>query len=418
MLRLGTVIISLLTSILIYYIAKKVFDEKIAFWSVVLFQIIPHFVVVWLTMFVELPLALFWSISLLILIKIIKTSNIQLQTSKQSQNTETTNETVRWLLLGVTIGLGTLSKYTMFLFWPCLAFFFVLSPESRFWLKRKEPYLSLLLSLILFLPVLIWNSQHNLASFAFHSGKASAEAWGVNILPFVGDQLVHFTPFLVFALYNVFRYAYKKNAGTKLLFAFSCPILLLFLLLSVKIKIWAHWPEVGYIAAIPLAVAYLVESKKSLTKFIVWISLFTTLVLSILFWLSPGVLTRQPDYRANYSLADKLPKGHKIFAGSYVTASLLEFYTKRPAYLATGFLMSGQPWGEKQYEIWGVPNLKKGESVLYYGEDTQAFRDRASKYFAKVEELPDVKLYLVEDYITNNYKMLKLEGFKKTDLHP
>jgi 4-amino-4-deoxy-L-arabinose transferase-like glycosyltransferase len=405
MLRLGTVIITLLTSILIYFLAKKIFDEKVAFWSAVLFQILPHFVVVWLTMFVELPLALCWTAALLVLTLAIK-SKVKSQKSKL------------WYILGIIIGLGCLSKYTMFLFWPCLAVFFLVSKENRFWLRRKEPYLCFLLSAVCFLPVIIWNSQHQWGSFTFHGAKASADAWGTNFLPFVGDQLVHFTPFLLFALYNVYRYSLKKDEGTRLLFSFSAPVLLLFFLLSAKIKIWAHWTEVGYIGALPLTVGYLLETGRSLKKFITWIAIFTGLVLSILLLASPGVLWQQAGYRQNYTLAENLPFEYKIFAKTNVSSSLLEFYTKRPTYLATGFLMSGQPWGERQYELWGIPELKKGETVLYYGEDNSFFRDRAGKYFNKITELPEVKLYLVEDYITNNYKMFKLEGLKEEGLHP
>jgi 4-amino-4-deoxy-L-arabinose transferase-like glycosyltransferase len=425
-LRLGTVIITLLTSILIYFLAKKIFDEKIAFWSAVLFQILPHFVVVWLTMFVELPLALCWTAALLILANLFRNSICDIRNSNDVRITNYALRITRlWYLLGLTVGLGCLSKYTMFLFWPCLAIFFILSPENRFWLKQKEPYICFLLSAVCFLPVLIWNSQHAWISFTFHGAKASADAWGVNLPPFAFDQLVHYTPFLLFALYNVYRYSLKKDEGTRLLFSFSAPVLALFLLLSAKIKIWAHWTEVGYIGALPLTVAYLFEDRpacrqagKSLKKFITWIALFTGLVLAVLLFVSPGVWPHQADYRRNYTLAAKLPPGYKLFAKTNVSASLLEFYTKRPTYLATGFLMSGQPWGKKQYELWGIPELKKGETVLYYGEDNSFFRDRAEKYFTKITELSDVKLYLVEDYITNNYKMFKLEGFQGDKLHP
>jgi len=400
-LRLGVVFITLLVSILIYFIARDIFNEKVAFWSVVLFQLLPHFVVVWLTQFVELPLALFWAISLWIMTRIIKTK-----------------EGYWWYLLAVTLGLGYLSKYTMFLFWLCLDIFFFLSPENRFWLKRKELHLCLLISALFFLPVLIWNSQHQWVSFAFHSGKTTADAWGNNILPFVADQLVHFTPFLLFALYNVGKFNLKKDAGSKLLFSFSFPILLLFLLLSVKVKIWAHWPSIGYIAALPLTINYLIESGKSLKKFMTWIVIFTALILAILFWVSPAVLRHQKDYAHNFKLSEIVPKEYKLFAKTNVSSSLLEFYTKRPTYLATGFLKIGHPWGEKQYELWGIPNLKKGETILYYGNDTSVFREKATDNFIKITELPEIRLYLVEDYISNNYKMFKLEAYKGNSLHP
>ena len=405
MVRLGCVIITLLVSLLVYYLAKTVFNEKVALWSTVLFQLLPHFVVVWLTMYVELPLVLCWSGALLILALAVN-SKVKSQKSKL------------WYLLGLIIGLGTLSKYTMFLFWPCLAIYFLIEPGHRFWLKRKELYLCFLLSAACFLPVIVWNARHEWLSFTFHSAKASADAWGANFLPFVGDQLVHYTPFLIFALYNVYRWSLKKDSGTRLLFAFSAPVLALFLVLSLKVKIWAHWTEVGYLGALPLTVAYLVENGKSLNKFMTWTSIFTGLVLAILLLVSPGVLLHQADYQKNYQLAAQLPAEYKLFARTNVSSSLLEFYTKRPAFLATGFLMDRHRWGEKQYELWGIPELKQGETVLYYGEDNSFFRDRAGKYFDRIIELPEAKLFLVEDYITNNYKMFRLEGYQRDGQHP
>jgi len=398
MLRLGAIIITLFVSVLIYLIAREVFNEKIAFWSALLFQLIPHFLIIWLTMFVELPLALFWTAALLITIKIIKT--------KQAS---------WWYGLTLILGLGYLSKYTMFLFWPSLALFFVLSPANRYWLKRKEPYLALIISLLFFAPVLYWNSQNQWVSFVFHSTKLTSDPFGQHVLSFVADQLVHFTPFLLFALYGISKFSLKRDDLSRVLFCFSVPVLLLFLFLSFKVKIWAHWPSVGYIGLLPLAIAYLVENGKGWKKFITWISLFTFLVIAILFWISPGIMLSQKNYPKNYNLI--LP-GEKIFARTYASASLLEFFTRRQTYMATGFLKFGWPWGEKQYEIWGIPNLKRGENILYYGEDSETFRKKASAYFEKITDFPELRLYLIEDYITNNYRGFKLEGYKGGPAHP
>jgi len=400
-LRLGATAITLLVSLLIYYIAKEAFSERVAFWSALLFQIIPHFLIIWLTMFVELPLALFWTASLLIIIKIVK--------SKQS---------FWWYWLTIILGLGYLSKYTMFLFWPCLLLFLIVSEKNRFWLRRKEPYVTLIISLLFFAPVLYWNSQHQWISFTFHSAKLTSDPFGAHVLSFVADQLVHFTPFLLFTLYGISKFSLKRDDLSKALFCFSVPILLLFLLLSLKVKIWAHWPSVGYVGLLPLAIAYLMENGKGWKKFLTWISIFTLMVIAILFWVSPGIMLSQKNYPKNYKLADLIPPGEKIFARTYVSASLLEFYTRRQTYLATGFLKFGWPWGEKQYEIWGIPNLKRGENILYYGEDSETFRKKASAYFEKITDFPELHLYLIEDYITKNYHGFKLEGYKGGAAHP
>jgi 4-amino-4-deoxy-L-arabinose transferase-like glycosyltransferase len=401
LLRLGVVVIALLVSILIYLFTRELFDERTAFWSVVLFQVLPHFVVVWSTQFVELPLILFWSLALLLLARLLRGGEPKL-----------------WYLIGLTVGLATLSKYTAFLFWPGLLIFFYLSPEDRFWLKRPELYLCLLLSALLFSPVLVWNAQHQWASFAFHGTKVTSEIWVKNALPFVADQLVHFTPFLIFALFNIFNYSRRGRREERLLFAFGWLPLILFFLLSFKIKVWAHWPSLGYVATIPLTVNYLLATGKSLQKFLTWVVLFTGLVLLILFFVSPGVLLHQADYAKNRQLAKLVPSEYKLFAKTNVAASLLEFYTGRQTYLATGPLKIGLPWGEKQYELWGIPEVNKGETVLYYGDDNPQFEEKAAANFELIRALPSVKLYLIEDYITNNYNLYLLEGYKGTAPHP
>ncbi|MFA6549352.1 MAG: glycosyltransferase family 39 protein [Candidatus Margulisiibacteriota bacterium] len=398
LLRLGPAIITFLVSVLIYFLTREIWSEEIAFWSAVLFQIVPHFFVIWLTMFVELPLALFWTASVLLLVLIIKYQKNYL-----------------WYLLAAAIGLGTLSKYTMFLFWPSLVLFFILVPQARFWLKRKEPYLCFLLACLFFLPVFYWNAQNNFISFTFHAAKTASDPLGENFLAFIADQLVHYA-LILFILFGAYRYALKRDNLSKLLFCFSALPLAIFFIAAIKVKVWAHWPAIGYLTALPLILANIMEQGKSIKPFFRNITLFLLLILIILFWASPSILLHQGDYARNYQLANTIPKDIKIFARTNVSASLLEFYLKRPTYLATGSMKPWALWGEKQYEMWGIPDLKKGESVLYYGEDNPDIRQQALKYFDKVSET-NYRLYLIEDYI-NNYKMLKLEGFKGTSGHP
>jgi len=398
--RLGANVLFFLISSLFYLIVKKTADENIAFNSVLIFNLIPHYLIIWLTQFVEIPLAFFWLLTILFLLTAVQTKNEKY-----------------WYLIGLTLGLGYLSKYTMFLFWPCLLIFFWLSKDNRYWLKKKELYFSGIISALFFLPVLLWNWQHDWVSFTYHSTKVAADAIGTNTLVFIGDQLVHFTPFIIFTLFNANRYCLKRNDNTRLLFSFSMPILLFFLLVSLKVKVWAHWPAIGYILAIPNIVIYLTETKKSLGKFISWITVFTLLVLGILFWVSPAILLNQGNYQKNSGLKTLIPQETKIYTQNNVGASLLEFYLKRPAYLATGFMRIGYPWGTAQYETWGIPDLKKGEDIIYFGEDSQDIRNISQQHFKKAEVLP-YKIYLIEDYMTNNFKFIKLIGYRGGGSHP
>lgn len=387
MLRLGTVIISTLVSILIYFLAKAVFNEKTAFWSVVLFNLLPHFLIIWLTMFVELPLTLFWTLSLLVLWQALKTRRI-----------------AWWLILGVTVGLGLLSKYTMILFWPCLLLFILVSKEDRYWLTRIEPYLAGLISLICLSPVIYWNSRHDWISFTFHATRGSTP-FGENFLPFVGDQLVHFTPFFLICFFSAFVPSWLDSFTTKtprhegtqrnFLFSFSFPVLFLFLLLSFKAKVWAHWPSIGYIAAIPLAIDYLGEKR---AQFFKWVGGFTAILLIVLFFVTPGILLHQRDYAANYQLKDKLPTDLKIFSSSNVTAAQLEFYTGRQTYLAPELFGLAGAWGTAQYKLWGIPIIKPGEQIIYFGPEQKLAG------FTSPQTIANLKLFVIEDYIRDRFR--------------
>ena len=95
-----------------------------------------------------------------------------------------------WLAAGVFAGLSLLSKFTVALLLPAiLAFMFVPRWRAR-WLRSPYPYLSALIAFVLFLPVLIWNMQHDWASFRFQFVRAAAtHEWSPRTLgEFIGLQ--------------------------------------------------------------------------------------------------------------------------------------------------------------------------------------------------------------------------------------
>lgn len=90
--------------------------------------------------------------------------------------------------LGIAMGLGMLAKYTMVLLAPAAFVFMLLDPGARRWFRRPEPYLAAMLAAVLFLPVMIWNMQHDWASFAFQATRRLLEHPG-----FSSHMIVVFT---------------------------------------------------------------------------------------------------------------------------------------------------------------------------------------------------------------------------------
>ena len=66
-----------------------------------------------------------------------------------------------WLLTGLWLGLGFLSKYTTLLQVVSFALFFLLWPAARNHLRRAGPWLALGILLLATLPVVLWNAQHD-----------------------------------------------------------------------------------------------------------------------------------------------------------------------------------------------------------------------------------------------------------------
>jgi 4-amino-4-deoxy-L-arabinose transferase-like glycosyltransferase len=79
-----------------------------------------------------------------------------------------------WLAAGVFAGLAALSKFTMALLLPAVLAF-ALVPAWRWrWLRSPYPWLAAVIAALLFAPVVIWNMQHDWASFRFQAVRATS----------------------------------------------------------------------------------------------------------------------------------------------------------------------------------------------------------------------------------------------------
>ncbi|WP_035643593.1 glycosyltransferase family 39 protein [Bradyrhizobium sp. ORS 375] len=79
-----------------------------------------------------------------------------------------------WLAAGLFGGLALLSKFTVVMLLPAVAAFLLVPGWRGRWLARPYPWCGALIALIVFSPVLIWNAQHDWASFRFQFVRAAA----------------------------------------------------------------------------------------------------------------------------------------------------------------------------------------------------------------------------------------------------
>jgi dolichol-phosphate mannosyltransferase len=175
--RAGALCCGAITSIFVYKLTRNLFGEAGALAALLLAQVLPYFFLSGFLMTPDAPLAAAWAASLYFLERAL-----------------IGNQSRAWLLAGLCLGIGMISKYTIAILAPVTLAFMAWDPKSRHWWHRKEPYLAALLALAVFSPVLVWNAQHGWASFAFQTSRRVAEAPQFALHKLLGSIIVLLTP--------------------------------------------------------------------------------------------------------------------------------------------------------------------------------------------------------------------------------
>jgi hypothetical protein len=174
-----------------------------------------------------------------------------------------------WLVLGASVGLGFLGKYTMLLILPALFLWVMISARGRRWLLTPWPYLSGLTALAGALPVLIWNANHDWISVAFQAGHGLGRGGGLSpakLAEFLGGQAGVISPLLfgaILAAAGVLLWrGWRDRRDGWLILGLACLIPMAFFALTALFgqKTQANWPAPAYLAG-ALAAAALANGK-------------------------------------------------------------------------------------------------------------------------------------------------------------
>ena len=196
--RIPAFLCSLVSSFFIYRLTSLLYDRAAARTSFLILQVLPVFFLTGFMMTPDAPLVACWSTSLYFLGRILFKGS-----------------PLAWIGFGISLGLGMLSKYTVVLLVPSLALFMLMDPTSRVWFRRLTPYLAGVISGLLFLPVLIWNSRHAWISFAFQTTDRVAAHRQFALHQLLASILVLLTPVGVILAGRVLlaRKNWMKNIG-------------------------------------------------------------------------------------------------------------------------------------------------------------------------------------------------------------
>ncbi|HXX58886.1 MAG TPA: glycosyltransferase family 39 protein [Thermodesulfovibrionales bacterium] len=372
--RFLAVIFSALTSILLYRLGREMYGDAAGTASAILFQLIPLYSAFGLLFTIDSPFLFFWTLSLYLFwktIHLLPGAGTEGEAQREIDNASPGMERgsiLSWILLGVSMGLGLLTKYTMAFFPLCAFLYLIASKKGRALLGTIRPYLALLIGLVIFSPVIVWNAQHQWVTIRHTAGQAhihdGLQFSAASFFDFVGSQLGVVTPIL---LVLVVISLWKVAGGEKKRFLlwFSVPVLLFFTLKSIQGKVQANWAMTGYITClIAFSAVFIVPWKekrfsvKALVIAATSLSLTVTAVahypamLHLPLKLDPSARLRGwKDLGRDVSqiYTDALKKGGAfIFTDSYQDSSELAFYVK--GHPVTYCMNSGRRMN--QYDLW------------------------------------------------------------------
>jgi hypothetical protein len=329
-------LLALGTSAFVYLLAHKLFREKVAFWSVILLNLLPLFNLGSTLMTVDSLSIFFWSAVLYVFWLSIERSP---------------RFSIFWPLTGVLVGMGFLCKYENAFQLASILFFLGVVPKYRNELARPNLYVLLICFLIFLSAPLTWNLQHEwigLAHFLERGGINSRLVIRPSHLSgSFGVQLAIYSPLLLLgfliALFGSIRKSFQ-NSKICFLLTFGWPLLLTFAILSLSQAAEPGWTGPAFVSIAILATHFwllLVRENRfagALSGLLASLAMNTDLVrmigLPFPYALDPGsklhgwkTIAEDVDkFRANFE--EKI--GSKVFmiGDKYQTSSLLSFYLK------------------------------------------------------------------------------------------
>jgi 4-amino-4-deoxy-L-arabinose transferase-like glycosyltransferase len=161
---------------------------------------------------------------------------------------------VWWLAVGITAGLGLLSKFSALFLGAAAIGWLILDSDARRWFMSPWPYLGAALALLIFAPNLLWQSQHHWETFAFQFGRVGTGHFTLRFLgEFLAGQIGMATP-LIFVLMAVGLWRATNLKSDRLMLALLVWVGLgYFLEHSLHDRVQGNWPCFLYPALAILA---------------------------------------------------------------------------------------------------------------------------------------------------------------------
>lgn len=320
-------------TLLIYLIMRTLFDNvRLAAWAAIISSC-GTMTAFSLFIVPDTPMMLFWLASFYALAKIARGGSDWW-----------------WLVVGAMIGLTAASKFTAIFLAIAIPIWLLVVPEMRRSFFRPWIYAGAAVSVLVFLPVLLWNAENDWIAFTLQLGRERFDA------PSIGSFFQYLSLFplmmgpLIMVLSVIGPMTWKRpwltDPAKALLVLAAAPTVIYFAIHSFGEWIGAHWISPALAVGAMLA-AFAVESDRGrligriARKLFIPIGIGTTLLFYFMVLervlpipISYDLTARfrgWDDYAANIEAARLEAGADYIVAPDYALYSLLRFYSDSSA---------------------------------------------------------------------------------------
>ncbi len=246
--RLASPLIHAGTALLLFGIGQRAGDVRTGFWSSIAYLTLPGVAYSSVLISTDVPLLFFWALALYAFLRGLEARSW-----------------VWTILCGAALGFGLLSKYAMAYFVVCAVLAAILLPSARRMVFSRHGLAALVVGLVILSPNIWWNAHHHFATVGHTESNADwsrAHFSILNALGFLGGQFGVFGPImmagLIVALWRLAR-SRMKSQPDLLLSAFVLPPILIITVQAFIADANANWAATAYVAAVPIAVAALLQ---------------------------------------------------------------------------------------------------------------------------------------------------------------
>lgn len=246
--RLGSIISAAFATVLVFKTGAILKNERAGFLAALLYSLsIYTSIIAGLFVLPDSPQMVFYCASIYLMVKWVMQAG--------------TFKNYHWILLGLFIGLATLSKVHGLFLWVGFGAYLIFHQTKTF----KEPYLYVagMLTILCLIPILFWNVENDFITYRYHSERVTNS--GIQLDSFMQqilgemlyqNPLVYLICLIPLIRFKQLKIAFNNKGSFQILIWLSFPLLLIFWGIALFNPTLPHWTGPAYIGLFLIAGVY------------------------------------------------------------------------------------------------------------------------------------------------------------------